>query len=57
MATSSLQKSFVISSENEAKKLVELYMASLTSPRAKTGIEAAPVSQDLLKEIIDDSRK
>ena len=57
MATSSLQKSFVISSENEAKKLVELYMASLTSPSAKTGIEAAPVSQDLLKEIIDDSRK
>lgn len=53
MATSSLKKSFVISSKSEASKLVKMYSDSLVKTRvASSRVNAPLVSSKQLKEIV-----
>ena len=57
MATSSLKKSFVISSKTEASKLVKMFTDSLSKPAVTKPINVSAVSPELLKEIINGNRK
>jgi len=57
MATSSLKKSFVISSKTEASKLVKMFTDSLSNPVVPKHVEVSAASPELLKEIINGDRK
>ena len=57
MATSSLKKSFVISSKTEASKLVKMFTESLSKPVKTRSVNVTNASPELLKEIINDSRR
>ncbi len=48
MATSSLKKSFVISSKTEASKLVKMFTDSISKP-----VNVSNASPEILKEIIN----
>ncbi|MBR5966907.1 MAG: hypothetical protein IK015_12410 [Treponema sp.] len=53
MATSSLKKSFVISSKSEASKLVKMFTDSLSRPFVPNPANVTTVSPDQLKEIVN----
>ena len=53
MATSSLKKSFVISSKNEASKLVKMFTDSISNPSTPKPANVTAVSPELLKEIVN----
>lgn len=57
MATSSLKKSFVISFQPEASKLVKMFTDSLSKPIIAKPVNITNASPELLKEIINDNRK
>ena len=57
MATSSLKKSFVISSKPEASKLVKMFTDSLSNPIITKPVNVSNASPELLKEIINGGRK
>ena len=57
MATSSLKKSFVISSKSEASKLVKMFTDSLSNPIITKPVNVSNASPELLKEIINGGRK
>ena len=57
MATSSLKKSFVISSKPEASKLVKMFTDSLSKPIISKPVTVSNASPELLKEIIDANKK
>ncbi|MBQ4497234.1 MAG: hypothetical protein II973_06995 [Spirochaetaceae bacterium] len=57
MATSSLKKSFVISSKTEASKLVKMFTDSLSKPITTKPVNISTASPELLKEIINENRK
>ena len=57
MATSSLKKSFVISSKPEASKLVKMFTDSLSKPSITKPVTVSNASPELLKEIIDGNKK
>ncbi len=57
MATSSLKKSFVISSKPEASKLVKMFSDSLLKPVKTRPVNVTNASPELLKEIINANKK
>lgn len=57
MATSSLKKSFVISSKTEASNLVKMFSDSLITPNTPKKINVTVASSEQIKEIINANRK
>ena len=57
MATSSLKKSFIISSKTEASALVKMFTESVKNPKPPKPVNVIFATPEQLKEIINASRK